>query len=227
VLWLWGGFSVGNVTLHRFFVLHVIIPFIMTALVIIHILLLHEFGSNNPLGISFLSRAEISLHPYYTLKDFLGMQDVFSVLFILCFFRPDIAGHPDNYIFANPLVTPAHIVPEWYFLPFYAILRSIPDKLTGVLGLAFAILCLFLVPLVTKSFIRSMALKPISSIIFWVFIFVSILLGVIGSEPVEYPFYTIGQLATFTYFVYFLLVNPLGVAIENYIVMRKNEARSF
>jgi ubiquinol-cytochrome c reductase cytochrome b subunit len=195
VTWLWGGFAVGNPTLQRFYVLHFLLPFIIFAVVNAHLLVLHQTGSNNPLGISF--------DPYYTIKDIFAALSAFIVFVWFIHMMPNILGHPDNFIEANPLFTPKHIVPEWYFLPFYAILRSIPDKLAGVLALAIAVLMLFLLPFIYKPEIRSMAFSPIKKILFWVFTSDCILLGWIGAQPVSYPYLAIGQLATLIYFGFF------------------------
>lgn len=162
VSWLWGGFSVDNATLNRFFSLHYFMPFVIIGLVGLHLLLLHQTLSNNPLGISFKSEGGIPFHPYYIVKDLHGVIWFISFFSIFLFFMPNVLGHPDNYTPANPLVTPAHIVPEWYLLPFYAILRSIPDKLIGVFALAGAIICLFLVPFLHKPEVRSMVFRPFS-----------------------------------------------------------------
>lgn len=165
VTWLWGGFSVDNATLNRFFSLHYFMPFLITGLVFIHLLLLHQAHSNNPLGISFHSEGGIPFHPYYIIKDLHGIIIFLFFFGFFLFFMPNVLGHPDNYIPANPLVTPPHIVPEWYLLPFYAILRSIPDKLIGVFALASAIISLFLIPLIHKPEVRSMAFRPMSKAI--------------------------------------------------------------
>jgi len=214
VTWLWGGFSIGNPTLTRFYSLHYFLPFIITALVALHLILLHSFGSNNPLGINFSSEGGISFYPYYIIKDFYGIILFFIFFALFIFFMPNLLGHPDNYIEANPMITPPHIVPEWYFLPFYAILRSIPDKLTGVIALAFAILSLFLLPFLHKPEVRSMALRPISRIAFWFFLINCLLLGWLGSKPVTYPFLLIGQLTTLAYFAYFFFYSPLIIILE-------------
>jgi quinol-cytochrome oxidoreductase complex cytochrome b subunit len=214
VTWLWGGFSVDNATLNRFFSLHYLMPFIITGLVIIHLILLHLSLSNNPLGIPFKGEGGIPFHPYYVIKDLNGVI-IFLIFFsIFLFFMPNVLGHPDNYIPANPLVTPPHIVPEWYLLPFYAILRSIPDKLLGVFALAAAIISLFLIPIIHKPEVRSMAFRPLSKALFWYFVFNCIMLGVIGAKPVEYPYYTIGQITSILYFAYFFILSPFIIELE-------------
>jgi quinol-cytochrome oxidoreductase complex cytochrome b subunit len=219
VIWLWGGYSVGNSTLNRFFSLHFVLPFIILALVFLHLLFLHEVKSNNPLGINAASDS-ISFFPYYIFKDLFGVIVYLIPFIILISFYPNMLGHPDNYIQADSLVTPAHIVPEWYFLPFYAILRSIPDKLFGVIALLAAILALFSLPLINKGQIRSMTFRPLSKFIFWCFFVDTFILGWIGSQPAEYPFIQIGQAATFFYFFYLLFLSPLIIKLENYFWTR-------
>jgi ubiquinol-cytochrome c reductase cytochrome b subunit len=213
VQWLWGGFSVNNPTLNRFFSIHFILPFIIVGLVFLHLVLLHRAGSNTPLGIAIKGK-NISFYPYFYIKDFFG---VFIVLFFLTyfiFFNPHFFGHSDNYIPANPLVTPTHIVPEWYFLPFYAILRSVPDKLGGVFLMLSSILVLFTLPLLDIYKIRSSVFRPYYRILFWVFVCDFLLLGWIGQKPVEDPYIGFGQFLTFLYFLYFILV-PLCSLIED------------
>lgn len=215
VIWLWGGFSVDNATLNRFFSLHYLMPFVIFGLVFVHLILLHEHGSNNPLGVKFDVDA-IYFFPYYIIKDAFGITLFLLFFSIFLFFMPNYLGHPDNYIPANPMVTPAHIVPEWYFLPFYAILRSIPDKLAGVIALAFAIIVLLLVPFISKPEVRSMGFRPISKVLFWFIVFDCLLLGWLGGKPIEYPLVLVGQLATIFYFLYFLVLLPLTAYIEKY-----------
>lgn len=217
VQWLWGGFSIDNATLNRFFSLHFFLPFVILGLSFIHMYLLHLTGSNNPLGIGFNSDGGASFSPYYLLKDFYGLLVFFSFFAWFLFFSPFTLGHPDNFIPANPMVTPTHIVPEWYFLPFYAILRSIPDKLTGVIALFFAILSLFALPFIHYPDLRSHKWRPLSKITFWAFVFTCFVLGWIGSQPIETPYLLIGQIATFAYFAYFYIFAPVIIAYENYI----------
>jgi quinol-cytochrome oxidoreductase complex cytochrome b subunit len=222
VLWLWGGYAIDNATLTRFFSLHYLLPIVLSALVVIHLFLLHLTGSNNPLGVDFRVD-ELKFYPYYILKDLYGVI-LFLIFFsIFVFFAPNYLGHPDNYIPANPLSTPAHIVPEWYFLPFYAILRSIPNKLAGVLALAAAIICLFVIPFIHNFEVRSMAFRPLSRYAFWFFVGVALLLGWIGNKPVKYPFVDIGQLCTFLYFAYFLVIVPFIISLETYFWEQKDE----
>lgn len=213
LIWVWGGYSINNATLNRFFSFHYLFPFIIVGLVGVHITFLHEHGSNNPVGI--LSNADKSpFAPYYIVKDLYGTLLFFIFFSIFVFFLPNKLGHSDNYILANPLVTPAHIVPEWYFLPFYAILRSIPDKLLGVVAMLFSILILALVPFITRPDVRSLAFRPISKILFWFFVLDCLLLGWVGGKPVQYPYLEVGQLATLFYFSYFLVLSPAAIALE-------------
>jgi ubiquinol-cytochrome c reductase cytochrome b subunit len=213
VIWLWGGYSIDNSTLNRFFSLHFVFPFIILALAFIHLIFLHEYKSNNPLGIE-AEVDSISFFPYFIIKDLFGLLIFFLPLVYLLAFNPNLLGHPDNYIPANPLVTPAHIVPEWYFLPFYAILRSVPDKLFGVIALVSAILILLLIPFINKCELRSNTFRPISKLFFWIFLLNSFILGWIGSKPAEPPFVQIGQMATITYFLYFIILTPIIIWLE-------------
>ena len=220
VEWLWGGFSVDNATLNRFFSLHFLMPFVIAGMVIAHIALLHRDGSNNPLGIDS-SMDKIAFYPYYYVKDLFSVV-VFVVFFSLfLFYYPNLLGHPDNYIPADPMSTPAHIVPEWYFLPFYAILRSIPDKLGGVAAMGGTIVILLFLPFINTSEVRSAAFRPLYRKLFW-FIFADfLLLGWIGQEIVETPFIEIGQVGTVFYFLYFLVIIPALGILENRLVRTK------
>jgi len=214
VQWLWGGFSISNATLNRFFSLHYLLPFVIAALAVVHLIALHEHGSNNPLGVDG-NIDKIPFHPYFTIKDLFGFT-VFAFGFtIVLFYAPDAMGHPDNYIPANPLVTPAHIQPEWYFLFAYTILRSIPDKLLGVLGLFGSLLVLFAMPYVHTSNIRSSQFRPIAKLFFWLLIGDFFILTWIGACAPEEPLVTIGQLASVFYFSYFLVLTPLIGLLEN------------
>jgi ubiquinol-cytochrome c reductase cytochrome b subunit len=210
VIWLWGGFSVDNPTLNRFFALHFLLPFVIVGLVIIHVIALHVHGSNNPTGVEIKSKKDsIPFHPYYTVKDFFGFGIFFIIYFYFVFFKPNLLGHPDNYIDANPLVTPAHIVPEWYFLPFYAILRSIPDKLAGVVAMFSAILILFVLPWLDSCKVKSANYRPLFRIFTYIFFINFIILGYLGGEVAEEPYITFSQISTIWYFTHFLVILPL------------------
>nr|UFP05631.1 cytochrome b [Paedocypris progenetica] len=214
VQWIWGGFSVDNATLTRFFAFHFLFPFVIAAATLIHLLFLHETGSNNPAGLNSDSD-KISFHPYFTYKDLLGFIIMLLALTSLALFSPNLLGDPENFTPANPLVTPPHIKPEWYFLFAYAILRSIPNKLGGVLALLFSILVLALVPLLHTSKQRGLTFRPVTQFLFWTLVADMIILTWIGGMPVEHPFIIIGQIASVLYFALFLFLMPMMGWMEN------------
>jgi ubiquinol-cytochrome c reductase cytochrome b subunit len=207
VTWLWGGFSVDNATLNRFFSLHYLLPFVIAGASVVHLAALHQYGSNNPLGIeSPVDR--VGLYPYFYVKDLVAWI-AFAILFSLfVYFAPNMLGHPDNYIPANPMSTPAHIVPEWYFLWVYAILRSIPNKLGGVAAIALVFVSLLALPFMHGSPIRSSHFRPLYRACFWLLVADCLLLGWIGQQPVEDPYIFLGQAASVYFFVYFLVILP-------------------
>lgn len=222
VIWLWGGFSVDNATLNRFFSLHYLFPFVIAAASLIHITILHQDGSGNPLGID--SKVDkISFYPYFIVKDILGLIIFVAFFSIFIYFSPNLLGHPDNYIEANPMVTPAHIVPEWYFLPFYAILRSIPHKLGGVIAMILAIMILVTLPWIHSTEIRSSRFRPMYKSSFWTLISCCLILGWIGGMPVEDPYILIGQIASLYYFFYFIILIPFLGQIEKFLLKFTNK----
>ncbi|MGD9866787.1 MAG: cytochrome bc complex cytochrome b subunit [Hyphomicrobiales bacterium] len=210
VQWIWGGFAVGNPTLNRLFSLHYLLPFVIAGLVILHIWALHVPGNNNPTGVNIKSpRDALPFHPYYTIKDGFALA-LFVILFAgFVFYAPNYLGHTDNYIEANPLATPAHIVPEWYFLPFYAILRAIPDKLSGVIAMFSSIGLLVLLPWLDTSKVRSGSYRPLFKIFFWIFVFTCVALGYLGSKPAEGLYVIFARIFTVMYFAHLLVVLPL------------------
>jgi quinol-cytochrome oxidoreductase complex cytochrome b subunit len=220
VEWLWGGFSVDNATLNRFFSLHYLMPFVIAGITVVHLSLLHREGSNNPLGIN-TNVETIPFYPYFYVKDLLSFFILLAMFSFFLFFFPNALGHSDNYIPANPLVTPPHIVPEWYFLPFYAILRSIPDKLGGVVAMVSAIIALMFLPFINTSEVRSSKFRPIFGVFYWFLFFDFILLGWIGQNPVETPYIEIGMFATAFYFLSLLIFIPLIGLIEKFLISYK------
>nr|YP_010987596.1 cytochrome b [Ochthephilus sericinus]WON66015.1 cytochrome b [Ochthephilus sericinus] len=219
VQWLWGGFAVDNATLTRFFTLHFLMPFIVIAFVMIHLLFLHQTGSNNPLGINS-NIDKIPFHPYFSIKDIFGFIMMLMILTLLTLINPYMLGDPDNFIPANPLSTPIHIQPEWYFLFAYAILRSIPNKLGGVIALVMSIAILFIMPFTNKKMIQSSQFYPLNKLLFWYLTTLIILLTWIGARPVEDPYILTGQILTLLYFLFYLL-NPLTFKIWDLIIFNK------
>lgn len=211
---IWGGFSVSNATLNRFFSLHYILPFVLAALVVAHLIALHIHGSNNPLGVS-AHTDRLPMYPYFIFKDLVTIFAFFLALSIIVFFFPNLMGHSDNYIPADPMVTPASIVPEWYLLPFYAILRSIPNKLLGVIAMFGSLLILLVLPLTDLSRVRGNQFRPISKLFFWMFVVDFIILMWIGSQHPATPYSEIGQIATAYYFAHFLVIVPVIGVVEN------------
>nr|YP_009116575.1 cytochrome b [Lobotes surinamensis]BAQ20850.1 cytochrome b [Lobotes surinamensis] len=214
VQWIWGGFSVDNATLTRFFAFHFLLPFIIAAMTLVHLLFLHQTGSNNPLGLNS-DTDKVSFHPYFSYKDLLGFALIIAALTSLALFSPNLLGDPDNFTPANPLVTPPHIKPEWYFLFAYAILRSIPNKLGGVLALLASILVLMVVPILHTSKQRSLIFRPFTQFLFWALVADVAILTWIGGMPVEPPFIIIGQSASLVYFALFLVIIPMTSLAEN------------
>jgi quinol-cytochrome oxidoreductase complex cytochrome b subunit len=219
VTWLWGGFVIDNNTLTRFFVGHYLMPMVIFMLVVVHMWALHQHKSNNPLGVDMRTSADsIPFHPYYTIKDMVGLGVFMTIYMGIVFFAPDAFGEPDNYIEANPLVTPAHIVPEWYFLPFYAILRSIDNKLIGVIAMFAGVCILFALPWMDRCRVRSAKFRPVYRQFFWLFLFDCLVLGYIGAQTAVEPYVTIGRVATAYYFAHFLIICPLICKFERPLV---------
>ena len=215
--WLWGGFSVDNPTLNRFFSLHFFLPFAIAGLSLVHLVLLHQFGSGNPLGF-YIKSENIPFFPYYYVKDLFGVFGLLLSFSLFVYFFPNTLGHPDNYIPADPMKTPLHIVPEWYFLPFYAILRSIPNKIGGVIAMAGSLIVLLLLPYLNTSKVRSTLFRPIYKMAYWLLVVSFIILGWIGQMPVDYPFTEVGIIAMIYYFSFFLILVPGIGYVENYLI---------
>jgi ubiquinol-cytochrome c reductase cytochrome b subunit len=216
VEWLWGGFSVDNATLNRFFSLHYLLPFLIAGMTIVHLALLHQNGSNNPLGVEAKTN-KIPFYSYFYVKDLLSFFFLLWLFSFFVFFHPNAMGHPDNYIPADSLQTPAHIVPEWYFLPFYAILRAIPHKVGGVVAMGGSLVILFFLPFIHFSKIRSATFRLVYRSVFWVILADFLLLMWLGQKPVDDPYITVGQIVTFFYFFLFLVAIPLSGLIDSYL----------
>nr|YP_010939200.1 cytochrome b [Pseudoligosita yasumatsui]WLF85674.1 cytochrome b [Pseudoligosita yasumatsui] len=213
VEWLWGGFSVNNATLNRFYSIHFILPFIILFMVIMHLMFLHEYGSSNPLGINS-NYFKMPFNPYYSIKDILGFIIMIMMLLILCMIKPYILGDPENFNKANPMITPIHIQPEWYFLFAYAILRSIPNKLGGVIALLMSILILIIMPFNSNYKIKGFKFYYLNKITFWMFIYLFFILTWIGARPVEEPYIIIGQISSIIYFSYFFISPSISKFID-------------
>ena len=227
VTWLWGGFSVDNPTLNRFFALHYLLPFVLIGVIFLHVAALHITGSINPLGIDPKGPQDtLPFHPYYTIKDSVGICVFLIVYAAVVFFAPNLFGEPDNYIPANPLATPAEIVPEWYFLPFYAILRSVPDKLGGVLMMFGSIIVLFVLPWLDTSPVRSAKFRPIYRVFFWLHLLACIVLGMVGAHRPEGIWVILGRVSTAWYFLHFLVILPLLGKLERPLPLPESISRA-
>ena len=222
VQWLWGGYIVGGPTLKRFFTLHFILPFVIAGLTFIHLALLHRVGSNSPIG-SDTGVDDVPFYPYYFSKDAFALSIYLLVFGIFVFYFPNTLNHPDNYVPADSLKTPPHVVPEWYFLPYYAILRSIPHKAAGIIAMLGSILVLFLIPFINTSYVRNTTFRPIFKIFFWIFIADFLILTWIGQKPVRKTFIFVGQIATVYYYVFFLILIPVIGKLETALVHYKVE----
>nr|WGT87792.1 cytochrome b [Sclomina erinacea]WGT88013.1 cytochrome b [Sclomina erinacea] len=216
VKWLWGGFSVSNATLTRFFTLHFLLPFILSAMTMIHLLFLHQTGSNNPMGLKS-NLDKIPFHPYFSIKDLAGMTITMMLFIMLTLLEPRLLGDPENFIPASPLVTPVHIQPEWYFLFAYAILRSIPNKLGGVIAMVVSIAIIAILPFTNKNKFQGLTFYPINQVLFWSFVSILMMLTWIGAKPVEDPFILTGQILTVVYFMYFI-INPMMLKMWDWLL---------
>lgn len=214
VQFVWGGFSVSNATLNRFFSLHYLLPFVLSALALMHMLTLHTNGSSNPLGVSTNSD-KLPMHPYFLYKDLVTVLAFFGALALIVLYAPNMLGHSDNYIPANPLSTPSSIVPEWYLLPYYAILRSVPNKLLGVVAMLASLLVLLAMPLLDTGRVRGSQFRPLSRVSFWALVSLLVLLMYLGSQHAAEPYVTIGAIATVAYFSWFFVLTPLVGLVEN------------
>jgi len=226
VFWLWGGFSVGNATLTRFFSFHYLFPFIIAALVIVHLIILHEQGSNNPNGTGNDSD-KVSFHPYFIVKDLYGFFLLGILFSFFVFFYPNYLGDAENFIASNPLVTPIHIVPEWYFLFAYAILRAIPNKLGGLLALVASLVIVLFLPAFHTSKLKSCTYRPFAKMLFWIFISNFLFLTWLGAKPVEDPYVILSRISSVLYFSYFIILTPLTGVLENYLLFDYNKIKWF
>jgi ubiquinol-cytochrome c reductase cytochrome b subunit len=217
VYWVWGGYAINNATLARFFSLHYILPFVIAVIAVYHILQLHKMGSGNELGVRANVYNKISFFPYFIVKDIFGVTILLIGYFIFLFFLPEKLGHSDNYIMANPLVTPSHIVPEWYFLPFYGILRSILDKTYGIIIMFVSMIILFFLPMLDKNLIRSKTFKTAHRVLFWIFVFNFIFLGYLGSQAPVSPYIELGVISSHIHLLYFTLFLPT-ISLFDYII---------
>lgn len=217
VYWVWGGYAINNATLARFFSLHYLLPFVIAVLAVYHILQLHKMGSGNELGIRANVYNKISFFPYFIIKDIFGITILLIAYFTFLFFLPEKLGHSDNYIMANPLVTPSHIVPEWYFLPFYGILRSILDKTYGIIIMFVSMIILFFLPMLDKNLIRSKTFKTAHRILFWIFVFNFIFLGYLGSQAPVSPYIELGVISAHIHLLYFVLFLPM-ISLFDYAI---------
>lgn len=226
VFWLWGGFSVGNATLTRFFSFHYLFPFIIAALVIVHLIILHEQGSNNPNGTGNDSD-KVSFHPYFIVKDLYGFFLLGILFSFFVFFYPNYLGDAENFIASNPLVTPIHIVPEWYFLFAYAILRAIPNKLGGLLALVASLVIVLFLPAFHTSKLKSCTYRPFAKMLFWIFISNFLFLTWLGAKPVEDPYVILSRISSVLYFSYFIILTPLTGLVENYLLFDHSKIKWF
>ena len=217
VQWFWGGYTVDNPTLHRFFSIHFLLPFLIAGLSLIHLALLHQHGSNTPVG-SDSGIDDVPFYPYFVAKDLFAFFSFLCFFCVFLFYFPNVLNHPDNCIPADPLETPAHVVPEWYFLPYYAILRSIPHKVGGILAMGGAILVLLLIPFTNTSEVRNTTYRPIFKICFWLFIADFIILTWVGQKPVRDTYIFVGQIGTVYYFLFFFVLIPVVGIIESKLV---------
>jgi ubiquinol-cytochrome c reductase cytochrome b subunit len=219
VEWLWGGFSISNATLQRFFSLHYLFPFLIVGLTFFHLGLLHENGSNNPLGITSKVN-KIPFYPYFYVKDLFAFFMLIGIFSFLIFYYPNLLGHTDNYIHADSLHTPPHVVPEWYFLPFYAILRAIPHKLGGILAMAGSLIIFIILPFIQPYSIRSGHFRVVYQSIFWLFFVDFLLLMWLGPKPIEPPYLKISQFVSFFYFFIFLVGIPCSGMLDSYYLKK-------